>query len=295
MEIVIAGAGAIGMLMGSYLAEQGHGVSFLTRRPGQSLALQKNGLLRIGDTGGRRFAVNAFTEPSDAPDGALWIAAVKSGSLPKLFDSLTSDVRIGYMLFIQNGIRHFEQADDLLFPSIGFASITHGANRENDWTVRHLGNGVTAAAHYRGDPQPLEELCRQMEEPFPFRLQPDARAMLYRKLLLNCCINPLTALLGIRNGELVSRENACRLMEDVYYELAEAYPDTAGRLSFADVMTVCRNTAANESSMLTDRKNGDPMEIDTIVTAAIGPNRERMPVLGQLERLLKAIDERVDH
>ncbi len=292
MEIVIGGAGAMGMLIGSFLAEAGHSVSFWTRRPEQMQALLENGLVRIEGSHRERFAVGAFTSVREAPAGSMWIAAVKSGGLPALVGRLEAADPPGYVLFIQNGIRHFEEADRFEFPSFGFASLTFGAGRENDWTVRCLGRGLIDIAHWRGDGGQLDSLLRSASPSFPIVRQPDAKTMLYRKVFVNCCVNPLTALLGVKNGELLQRPSAHAMMKTVYGELAAAYPDIAQHISISDVETVCRNTAENESSMLTDRKNGVPMEIDTILTAVISTHRDKMPVLGLLETLLTAIDER---
>ncbi|GKV67706.1 putative 2-dehydropantoate 2-reductase [Sporosarcina sp. NCCP-2716] len=292
MDIVIGGAGAIGLLIGSCLAEAGHSVSFWTRRPEQAQALRENGLVRIEGGYTERFAVGAFTSVCEAPAGAMWIAAVKSSGLPALISRLGTAEPPGYVLFIQNGIRHFEEADRLDLPSFGFASVTFGARRENDWTVRCLGRGHIEAAHWQGDAGLLDTLLHSASPVFPIVRQADAESMLYRKVFVNCCVNPLTALLGVKNGELLKRPAARGMMEAVYGELAAAYPDIAGQIAFSDVEAVCSNTAGNESSMLTDRRKGVPMETDTIVTAVIGRRRDEMPMLGLLESLLKAIDER---
>lgn len=282
----------MGLLIGSYLAEAGHFVSFWTRRPEQAQALLTNGVVRVVGRHTERFVVGAFTSVHEAPAGSMWIAAVKSGGLPTFIRQFGTADPPGYVLFIQNGIRHFEEADLMDFPSFGFASVTFGARRENDWTVRCLGRGRIDTAHWRGDAARLENLLHSTSEAFPIVRQQDAKTMLYRKVFVNCCINPLTALLGVKNGELLRRPTANAVMETVYEELAAVYPDIAKQISFSDVEEICRNTAENESSMLTDRKNGVPMEIDTILTAVISSHRDKMPVLGLLESLLKAIDER---
>jgi hypothetical protein len=86
------------------------------------------------------------------------------------------------------------------------------------------------------------------------------------KLVINAAINPLTALLGVPNGELLARPAARALMADLACEAAAVAAAQGIRLPYPDPVAaaegVAQRTAANRSSMLQDVQRGAPTEID---------------------------------
>ncbi|REB09665.1 2-dehydropantoate 2-reductase [Sporosarcina sp. BI001-red] len=294
MEVVIAGAGAMGLLIGSYLAESGISVSFLTRREGQAIALRDHGVTRVQNDLESTFRVHAFSDLLLAPKNALWILAVKSKDLSDLVKQLEKSKSLGHLMFIQNGLRHYDLGRSTSIPSVSVASLTHGAGKIDDRTVSHNGVGMMSIAELKGSQRYSSQLSKANSPSFPILYQQDALQMLLKKALINCCINPLTTILELKNGDLLTNGPAHQLMEVIYDELATGYPEVLKTLPFSEVEVVCRKTADNRSSMLTDRYNGVPMEIDTIISAIVEGYEETMPTLKAFETLLKAIDERED-
>lgn len=292
MEVVIAGAGAMGLLIGSYLAEAGMSVSFLTRREDQAIELREYGVTRIQNDRERTFQVAAFSDLTRAPRKAMWILALKSIDLHNVVEKLENNVHPEHLMFIQNGLRHYELGLSTSIPSVSAASFTHGAGKRDDRTVIHNGVGVMSIAPIKGGQKLSFPLFEADSPSFPILHEEDAYQMLLRKVLVNCCINPLTAILELKNGELLTNNSAHHLMQVIYGELAAEYPEIAKKLSFSDVEEVCRSTADNRSSMFVDKRNKVPMEIDTIISAVLEGHEERMPTLKLFETLLKAIDER---
>jgi 2-dehydropantoate 2-reductase len=92
----------------------------------------------------------------------------------------------------------------------------------------------------------------------------DARVA--HKFAINCIINPLTALLGCRNGDLLppggARQELLALCEETEPALVDLGLWPAQDSLLDAVSTVCRATAANRSSMLQDRTAGRTTEID---------------------------------
>ena len=82
---------------------------------------------------------------------------------------------------------------------------------------------------------------------------------------------------------------ALTLFNALYEELMDAFPEMQPILPYEDVADICRKTAQNRSSMLTDRLAGRPMEIETIVTAVIRKANGRnklLPFLTIIEQML---------
>ena len=105
------------------------------------------------------------------------------------------------------------------------------------------------------------------------RVELDAVSMLWSKLIINAAINPVTALYGITNSELLANGEA---REQAFAAAREAktVADACGiTLPYDDVIAavidVCQRTAANRSSMLRDIECGRPTEIDAITGAII--------------------------
>jgi 2-dehydropantoate 2-reductase len=99
----------------------------------------------------------------------------------------------------------------------------------------------------------------------------DMNSLVWGKLVINAAINPLTALLGVPNGELLEHPHALVLMAEVAEETAEVAKARDVILPFqeasAAAVEVAGRTASNRSSMFQDILRGAPTEIDAICGA----------------------------
>ena len=99
-------------------------------------------------------------------------------------------------------------------------------------------------------------------------LSADPRSLVWSKVLINAGINPLTAILRVRNGALLESEAARGLMAGLVREGAAVMKRLSMTPAYGDPVAraeeVCRLTAANYSSMYMDIKNGQQTEIDFI-------------------------------
>ena len=152
---------------------------------------------------------------------------------------------------------------------------------------------MVTIATARGDDSVFDLIGQAHSDIFPVSRHSDAEQILLRKVLINCMINPLTAILKVENGELLTNDYCLTLFKALYEELLGAFPEMRSILSYEDVADVCRKTARNRSSMLVDRLAGRPMEIETIVTAVIrkanGRNKS-LPFLATYEQMLFAVE-----
>ena len=131
---------------------------------------------------------------------------------------------------------------------------------------------------------------------FTVEVLPEAGDLVWSKLVINAAINPLTALLRVPNGELLSRPSARTLMGLAAGEAATVAEALNFRLAYDDPAAaaegVARRTAANHSSMLQDLLRGAPTEIDAICGAIVAAGAERSvptPVIQTLWLLVKAL------
>jgi 2-dehydropantoate 2-reductase len=126
--------------------------------------------------------------------------------------------------------------------------------------------------------------------------QPES--LLWGKLVVSAAINPLTAILNVPNGELLTRPAARELMREAALETASVAAAAGIALPYRDpveiVEKVARSTATNISSMLQDIRRGAPSEIDAIcgaIVAAAQPYQAPTPVNRTLWLLVRALVE----
>ena len=89
MEVIIAGAGSIGLLLGSFLSEAGMDVTFYVRREEQAELIRAEGIQRINqDNTTDVLRVHATTDIRNLSTTALWIVAVKYAGLRDLLSEM---------------------------------------------------------------------------------------------------------------------------------------------------------------------------------------------------------------
>ena len=116
---------------------------------------------------------------------------------------------------------------------------------------------------------------------------------LVEKVAINCCINPLTAIHRVKNGELrseIHRDHVTTVISEVSSVLDElGYPALSIELG-RRVYEVMNDTAENQSSMLNDVMAGRRTEADTIVGWLLRQTKRDLPALTALATQLKALE-----
>ncbi|MGE7997160.1 ketopantoate reductase family protein [Lysinibacillus sp. NPDC093190] len=295
MDIAIIGAGAVGQLTASFLAESGMSVTLVTRTQGQVDELNEKYLTRVNVDGTKTIQkIASTTKLVELSQQDLIVIAVKYGQLQELYEQLSALPSTVSLLFMQNGLAHFDEALRLPQKNIAFCSVSFGAQMINQSTVQHRGVGVCKIAIERGNSDAFNDLLQVRNSLYPVELVANAEQMLFEKAVFNCLINPLTAILQVKNGELVTNKQAFLLMQTIYRELTDAYEGIEQAIPLFKVIDLCEKTANNTSSMLADRIQGRKSEIDTIVGVILEKalaNGHNLPTLRTLYYQVLAIEE----
>lgn len=282
------------MLIASFLAEANHQVTLIVRRQEQVTQIIHNGLIRRNlDQSLQKNVVHVTTDFSSIRNDSIVIIAVKYGQLKNIYLKLQNVHLDSPLLFLQNGLAHFEEVVNLPHRSIAFASCQFGAQKENDYTVSHRGQGVVKLSIERGNDE-LFEFLRIGHRNFHVEFEANAEQMLFEKALYNCFINPLTAILNVKNGTLLHSEHTMNIVENMYDEIINAFPEVKIWFQLENVIELCKKTSSNTSSMLSDRLNNRRTEVDSIVGAVIKRASKRgvtLPTLSTLYYLVKALEE----
>jgi 2-dehydropantoate 2-reductase len=262
--ILIVGSGALATLFAAQLSAAGIEVMMLGTWQEGLAALNKSGAILEGKG---IFKVRATDNPDDCKGAEIALVLVKSWQTERAANQLADCMgKNGLAVTFQNGLGN----DDILAGILGRQRVsrgvtTLGAALVAPGTVRSNGRGeITLEAHARLSA--LETKLRVAQ--FDIKVVEDLQPMVWGKLVINAAINPLTALLRVKNGELLSTSTARELMGNLACETASVAKAFDVELPFSvperAVEDVAKNTADNISSMLQDILRGAPTEVDVI-------------------------------
>ena len=117
----------------------------------------------------------------------------------------------------------------------------------------------------------------------------DAWPAVWRKLVTNAAVNPLSALFRRTNAELLTDPSASRVADCLAREVARVATASGIRLSEDDAVKQWRAmaalTGATRSSMLQDVEGGRPTEIDAI-SGAVAREGERRGVAAPMNQAM---------
>jgi len=276
--ILVVGTGAMATLFAARLGLAGHAVTMLGSWPEALAALRADGA-RIVDEHGheRRVKVAVSDAPRDCRGARNALVLVKSWQTEQaaraLADCLDED---GLTLTLQNGLGNREiLAASLGMRRVALGSTTTGATLLGPGLAKTGGEGILSIEAHP-NVGPLQAALRGAG--FQVESVPDARALIWSKLVVNSAINPLTAILRVPNGQLLKRPAARRLLRALAEETAAVARAEHVSLATSDpvgmVETVALRTAANHSSMFQDVQRGAPTEIDAICGAVALAGRQ---------------------
>lgn len=202
------------------------------------------------------------------------------------------------IILCHNGMGTLELAKQLLQhgQKLWFASTTHGALKSGPHQLEHTGIGRTVLG-------PVNDIARNAVAPFmlinaalgPLEVVSDILPVLWQKLAINAVINPLTALLMVKNGELTKPQYRRQIDQLVaeFCQVALTHGQQFDAHSLTQsILAVAANTAGNYSSMQQDRALQRPDELEFItgfVLNAAAKAGLTLPAHQQLYRQLRAV------
>ncbi len=262
----ILGPGAIGCLMAYRLTLCGSVVTLLPHRApntGDSVSLT------ITEEGGEAilelpWEPIAATRPIShllvTTKAHAVVAAIRAAA-PRLTPNSA-------VVVLANGIGYGAELQQQL-PQLQFTlgTTTEGAYRTQPWQITHAGDGATTLG--RRDSTEPPNWFNDWQRALPAcQWTGDIEQTLWRKLAINCAINPLTAIHCCLNGQLATDPALTGEVKALCKEIA-AVGRACGQHQAVEeleqaVFNVIAATADNHSSMHQDIANKRPSEIDYI-------------------------------
>lgn len=307
LSIAVWGGGSLGLLWAARLARIFPETVLLVRTEEQRDWIREKGI-RLTDLAGKEERIPVHVrwigEVGDEAFDCLLIM-VKQRHLPGVAEALAAFSRLPALAVLwQNGLGQEEAFESLFPPGVLCGAVTtEGAYREGPGEVRHTGGGQTWIGPFASGAVRSEVAARFLaplrDEGVRIEWESPIVRRIWEKVMVNCAINPLTALLRIRNGELLRSDEALSLMESVVEEaVSVARAEGVGLEADAvlkRVVEVCRRTAENRSSMLQDVERGQRTEIDWINGEVVRRGTRagiETPVNRTLVRLIRLLEVR---
>ena len=288
MRFLFIGAGGIGCYYGARLQLQGHQVCYLAR--GEHLqALQEHGLqVSHQDL--------TFSEPVEAVDLEtlkkdhsctnydLILLTLKAGSTTSILTQLkpwlsTSDTPV---LSLQNGVDNEPMIEQVLNRqrTLGGLAVRIGGHIIAPGKIEATGPAQVVFGSWPNhnsaevfNPAALALFADAFNNAgIPARISNDIRHELWRKLLINNGVNPLSALTHLDTRSLTSHPTYGKTVYRMMQEVAAVSQADGVELSQQDIdemFELISNFDAIKTSMLVDKEKSRPLELDGISGAVI--------------------------
>ena len=223
--------------------------------------------VRVDDADGAWSAAVAAAPLAQAPQAELALVLVKSNQTASVAPAVARIVgRDGVALTLQNGLGNREVLEAVVGGGRVLVGVTMaGVTLLGPGHVRGHVAGTFLGADAAGAAFRVAALMD--EAGLKAEVEPDIDRLLWRKLAVNCAINPLSALLGVPNGALLETPKPRAVLEAAAREagvVAAALGIDLGQDPVQAAVDVAQLTAANRSSMLQDLARGVATEIEAI-------------------------------
>ena len=295
----VLGAGSLGTLWACRLARAGLPVHLLLRNAARLQAYREAGGLRLIEASQASVHCVPATEVAAAGPIARLLLACKAYDAQTAIASVAARLAPGAeVILLQNGMGSQQVVAEMLPQArCVYASTTEGAYRPADFQAVFAGQGFTwlGDAGPVGLAEPAALLADLERAGVAHQWTVNVHSRLWRKLALNCAINPLTVLYGCRNGGLADHhDEVATLCAELARLLGACGQQNAALGLHEEVQRVIQATAANYSSMYQDVEQGRRTEIDYLLgyacKAALARHCE-VPHLHALQaRLVRALN-----
>ena len=306
MKFVILGAGNIGTLIGAKLAQLESIEVLIHGRGDHAAALAVNGI-----------NVNGIDKFNLSPD--QYLLSISDVETNSVFDGLADYIFITSkagdvedllklakrfsnnstrVIILSNGLGHIESgSSEFGSHRIIPATTTHGVWRKEPGYIEWAGLGSINFGQTMNSPD-MEQLSELMSILESASLNPtwggEGSAMIWSKVLINIAINPIAAITGKTNGELL-KDGMFETCTEVMLEGAKVARLEGVSLDddntlIDNLRSVLEKTKDNMCSMLQDVRLGKPTEIQ-FLNRMIVNKAEKYGLFTPLNQLLSELIE----
>lgn len=276
MRIYVIGSGAMGGFYGGLLFRAGYDVTLIDNREDHIALIQRQGLKVGGVRGSHTVRVPAHTSIEGLSPGDLAIIFTDTNATHEAARTAARVLKPdGFVLTLQNGIGNVEILVAQLGKERVAAGVTmnSGAHPEIGHVV-YTNAAMTSLGELDGKITPRVQAVADMLNmaEIPAEVITDPMAQIWTKFVLNCALNALTAVTGLRAGEIYRTPEVMELLGKVVDEILLVVARKGIKLLEADpkkkIIEHCR-LRYNKPSMMQHIEQGRRTEIDSINGALV--------------------------
>ena len=233
MNILIIGSGGVGIALGASMISQGVNVSFFARGK-TAKYIKENGIKRTGIFEHLSYLPDeyeVFTDYKDIPENTFDFVFIcsKTTANENISDSLNEYKTIlkdgASIIIFQNGfgndepyLRYFN--DEQVFCARVITGFERCEPNISEVTVHT--EPILIGSLQGADTKRVEEIPKLISASgIPSEITDDVAKYLWAKMLYNCALNPLGAILGVNYGELTENEYSVANMNKIIEEIFE--------------------------------------------------------------------------
>ncbi|MDN3426065.1 ketopantoate reductase C-terminal domain-containing protein [Microbacterium sp. APC 3898] len=284
MKYAIVGAVANGMLPAYLLKKAGHDVQVVTEHEEQAASINEQGIIHGKD----RQYIKAYTDIEQIDPDAFILLTVKYEDLQPILRLLKIRCPSNRIVFLQQGMLFLEKARTLSHRHIAAAVLETDCVKLSNTEISFSKTAHVTYGLVKGHMEEFQPLLESSA--WQTNWVETIEEQLFESLLFSSLIDPLTALMKIRNGELITNPHAYELFRNLYNELYLAFPEIESLQPIEKVAAFCAAEPERASAMLTDRLAGDPMEVEGLMLYVLNRSKLELPLFKAFYHLLKTVE-----
>ena len=299
-KVAVLGAGAMGSLFGSQLAEGGLDVTLIDIWREHVDAINDGGLRIVGHRGEHRVHVAATTDPAARGAADVVLVQCKAASTTAavrnaLDDGLFHDDTVA--ISFQNGLGNEEMIADVVGAERVLGGVTaQGASIEGPGCIRSYADLPSQIGEMEGGAsERATGIARAFSEHgLETTASADIRHDIWKKLMVNASVSAMSGITNLTIGEAVAIPELRRMC---YGAVAEAVPVAQAdgveltheeSREVLDMVIGPDGTGGNKSSLCVDILNRRPTEID-VINGAVVTRGERYGIATPINAMLVAL------
>jgi 2-dehydropantoate 2-reductase len=271
MRIIIIGTGALACRFGAELSEN---ADVMLAGTWQEMIDRLNHQgIEIVDTGGNNSIrkIKATSDWQNLEPADLVLVLVKSYRTQRAALWAKHLLKpAGTVISLQNGLGNYETLLSLIDRQKLVMGVTSsGSCFSETGKIELSGRSQISLAQNTEQQDAMRSIADIfVKSGIDVEISDNIKSLIWGKLAVSAGINPLTAILEVRNGYLAENPDAGRIMIESSREVQKVAESIGIKLPYPDagdrVLEVAKETASNRSSMLQDIIRGSHTEIDAI-------------------------------
>ncbi|MCU0341837.1 MAG: 2-dehydropantoate 2-reductase [Spirosomaceae bacterium] len=275
---ILGGTGAMGGVFGARLFLHGHDVTLYDANQAAVMSVKENGLIYTDKQGvSHTLLIPATSDASQLPGADLVIIFVKGmytqAALEAVKHSITPDTKV---LSLQNGWGHSEVISGIIPKNQMVMGVTYASGVVTGLgQIKQVGGDDMFIGNWERPTDDFVQNLAQVFKAIGFNPVVSDRVIveIWKKLSLNVCTLPTTAIPRLTADQVPTFEGLVELMQGILKETvaiahANGIPlDYDERISY--IVNLLKNAKGGRSSMLQDFEAKRPTEIDFINGAMV--------------------------